>query len=727
MNLRKRITVSFLSLALIPVITGMIFIYYFSFKNITISSQKLLSEYSGRVGEGMSTLFDSIKDITISIAETQQIKNMNWGISGPMLKEISDNVTTISRFLLIDKDGSYWISNNIKGNPYFNGKVTYDNSIQDTEPLNVSSRDYFQFTFSKNKDNKKRIFVSDMNLSLSTGERQCIISSSVINNNETKGILAAVLTDNEFQVLLNSLIDDFETNFGKESCFFMISDNGNIINMFKYDKSEEKFVDFANESRQIQTTDILPEDFKDTISFFSNMDEGVRNYTFNNEKSVVSKFRIPGTPFSIYINVPEKTIYKTVNTLGIVIIILIIISAFLLFLGSLIISSKIAVPVEHTSKSLKEISDGKSDLTLRVDIVGNDEISSLGKYFNLFMDKFHNIISNINSHSSSMKDISEKLENHSDSINQNIKSIGENLSHLNSRTSDQSSSVEQTCCTVEKIMSNISSLHGQIESQSAAVNQSSAAVQQMISNINSITENINKASSSFKELIETSHHGSENLDLVKKLVTDVSELSSHLLETNAVINSIASQTNLLAMNAAIEAAHAGDAGKGFSVVADEIRKLAEDSSAQSKMIAKELKSIVSSIETIVTATNKASKSFDDVKFQIDSVGQLTDKITLAMTEQNEGSKQIIEALKSIQDVTLNVRESSIDINSNSDLIQQEMLSLTKISGDVQRMTEEVFSAVESINLSMSDITKDSHENKNAIEDLTQITKGFKLE
>ena len=98
-----------------------------------------------------------------------------------------------------------------------------------------------------------------------------------------------------------------------------------------------------------------------------------------------------------------------------------------------------------------------------------------------------------------------------------------------------------------------------------------------------------------------------------------------------------------------------------------------------------------------------------------------------MTEQNEGSKQIIEALKSIQDVTLNVRESSIDINSNSDLIQQEMLSLTTISGDVQRMTEEVFSAVESINLSMSDITKDSHENKNAIEDLTQITKGFKLE
>lgn len=727
MNLRKKIAVSFLSLALIPVISGMIFIYCVSLKNITRSSRQVLTEYSGRIGEGLGALFNGIKDITASISETPQIKNKNWKISGPMLKEISSDVEAIGRFLLIDKDGTYWISNNIEGNPYFNGKMTSDNSNPASKLTDISSRDYFQFTVLQNKDDEKRIFVSDMVLSKSTGERQSIIGSTVFYNDGTKGMLGAVLTDNEFQTLLNSLITNFKNDFGKESCLLIISDEGNIISWLKYDESKSELSDCVYGTKIIQTTDILPEDFNDTISFLSNNDSGVRNFTFNSEKSVVSKFRISGTPFSIYINVPEKTIYKTVYILGIVIIILIITAAFLLILGALIISSKIAVPVERTSNSLKEISEGNSDLTLRVNIDGNDEISVLGKYFNLFLDKFHKIIFNINSHSNSMKHISEKLENHSVSINGNIKSIGENLNHLNTKTAEQSSSVEQTFSTVEKIAGNISSLHEQIESQSAALNQSSAAVQQMISNINSITENINKASSSFKELTETSHHGSENLNLVKKLVSDVSGLSSHLLETNAVINSIASQTNLLAMNAAIEAAHAGEAGKGFSVVADEIRKLAEDSSAQSKTIAKELQSIVNSIETIVTATDKASKSFDNVKFQIDSVGRLTEQITLAMTEQNEGSKQIIEALKSIQDVTLNVRESSIDINSNSDLIQQEMHTLTKISGDVQRMTKEVSSAVENINLSMSDITKDSYENKNAIENLNQITKGFKLE
>lgn len=726
MNLRKKIAVSFLLLALIPVTIGTIFIYRISLKNITVTSRQMLFEYSGRVGEGLGALFNGIKDITASLTETQQIKKMDWNICGPMLDEVSTSIDIIGRFLLIDKDGTYWISNNIKGNQYFNGKMTSDNSSPDSNLLNISSRDYFQFTVSKNTNNEKRIFVSDMILSSSTGERQCVIGATVINNNKPRGMLGAVLTDNEFQTLLKSLVANFEKDFGRESSLFVISDQGVIINWLEYDEEKELFKDSVYGSKTIQTTEILPDDFNNTISFLSDDSTGIRNYTFNGEKSVVSKFKISGTPFSIYINIPEKTIYKSVNILGLVILILIITAAILLVTGALVISSKIAVPVERTSNSLKEISDGNSDLTLRIDVTGNDEVSILGKYFNLFLDKFHKIISNINSHSKSMKGISENLENHSETINHNINSIGENLTNLNTKTVEQSSSVEQTCSTVEKIAENISSLHGQIENQSAALNQSSAAVQQMISNINSITESINKASLSFKKLTEASHLGSENLNLVKNLVNEVSGLSSHLLETNAVINSIASQTNLLAMNAAIEAAHAGDAGKGFSVVADEIRKLAEDSSAQSKMIAKELQSIVNSIETIVTATEKADKSFFDVKSQIDSVGRLTEEITLAMEEQNEGSKQIIEALKSIQDVTLNVRESSVEINSNSDLIQQEMLTLTKISGDVQKMTEEVSLAVKNINISMDNITKDSRENKDAIENLNQITRGFKL-
>ena len=208
----------------------------------------------------------------------------------------------------------------------------------------------------------------------------------------------------------------------------------------------------------------------------------------------------------------------------------------------------------------------------------------------------------------------------------------------------------------------------------------------MVSNINSITNNLDRAGSGFESLLSASRTGRDSMQNVRELIKDVSNQSQHLLETNEIVDAIASQTNLLAMNAAIEAAHAGEAGKGFSVVSDEIRKLAESSSEQSRVIETALKKVVGTIDTIVDASAHADEAFESVAKQINEANGLVQEIRMAMKEQNEGSRQVLEALDEIQNITVQIRDGSLEMNQGADMILKEMTRLEDISLKVQKST-----------------------------------------
>ena len=267
----------------------------------------------------------------------------------------------------------------------------------------------------------------------------------------------------------------------------------------------------------------------------------------------------------------------------------------------------------------------------------------------------------------------------SNDIKGGIEGITANVADLNFQTEEQSASVTETSSTIHQIAKNIESLSLQIEGQSASVTESSAAIQQMVSNINSISTNLDRAGSGFEYLLTASGNGRDSMQHVIELVKDVSSQSEHLLETNEIINSIASQTNLLAMNAAIEAAHAGEAGKGFSVVSDEIRKLAESSAEQSKVIEGELKKVVNKINTIVDASAKADDAFGAVAKQIKEANGLIQEIRMAMKEQTEGSQQVLEALDEIQNITMQIRDGSLEMNQGAAMILKEMARLEDVS------------------------------------------------
>jgi len=220
----------------------------------------------------------------------------------------------------------------------------------------------------------------------------------------------------------------------------------------------------------------------------------------------------------------------------------------------------------------------------------------------------------------------------------------------------------------ERIRVMSAQLNDHVAEQAAAVTQSSAAIEEMIANIRSVTNTLQKNTDNVRLLQEASGVGHAGLSGVVTDIQGITRESESLMEINSVMQNIASQTNLLSMNAAIEAAHAGEAGMGFAVVANEIRKLAESSAEQSKTISSVLKKIKSSIDTITRSTEGVLKKFDAIDTGVKLVAEQDGNILNAMEEQGQGSKQILQAMGRLNELTQGVKNEAQLLSENSKTI-----------------------------------------------------------
>ncbi|WP_294424905.1 [Fe-Fe] hydrogenase large subunit C-terminal domain-containing protein [uncultured Treponema sp.] len=210
-----------------------------------------------------------------------------------------------------------------------------------------------------------------------------------------------------------------------------------------------------------------------------------------------------------------------------------------------------------------------------------------------------------------------------------------------------------------------------------SVSTSSSAVEEMIANINSINSILEHNAESVGLLDGATRKGMTGIENVAELVSKIEENSNGLSEMSSVIQKIASQTNLLAMNAAIEAAHAGDSGRGFAVVADEIRKLAESSGSQARKISDVLKNVKQLIDATFKDTGDVQKEFSEVVQLSGTVVEQEQTVRRAISEQNEGGKQLLQAVGTMRELTQTVKERTEKLLTDTNAIKESILELGK--------------------------------------------------
>jgi len=419
------------------------------------------------------------------------------------------------------------------------------------------------------------------------------------------------------------------------------------------------------------------------------------------------------------------------------------------------IQDTIVQPVRKTTEALKDIAEGEGDLTRRLEVSGQEVVAELAFWFNTFVAKIHDSIVRLAKTSQRVAASAQEMSATAQETGRASQQIAQTIEDVARGSTEQSRQVEKASTDIQQLSRIISDLSVSAKRQADVVESAVASVREITEGISRVAGTAETVANSSTEVAQVARAGQESVEktvegmqrirhataAAAQAIRQLGESSEQIGAIVKAIDDIAEQTNLLALNAAIEAARAGEHGKGFAVVADEVRKLAERSGAETKEIANLIAQIQSITREAVEAMEAGSREVESGTQLSEEAGEALERITAAVesvTAQirevsgavetvNASSAVVSEAIGTVSEQTLQTTSAAETMGEFSSQVLRSTEEVAAISQANAAAAQEVSAATQEQNASVEELSASAEELARSAVELQELVNQFRVD